>query len=70
MRASTAKARNDVARISLTPKSVEQSGRTAVVVIEVRGPDGPREVRLNLVHRGNDWLVVRSAGACGDVTCY
>jgi hypothetical protein len=47
-----------------------QQGRTAVVVIDVRGPDGVRPARINLVHRGNDWLVLRSAGACGDVTCF
>ncbi|MDT7572496.1 MAG: hypothetical protein QOE05_2670 [Actinomycetota bacterium] len=70
LRAATARARNDVTRISITPKSVVQQGRSADVLVQVRDPDGVHEVRLHLVHRGDDWLVVRSAGACGDVTCY
>jgi hypothetical protein len=70
LRASTAEARADVTRISITPRSVERRGRTAVVVIDVRGPSGSREVHLDLVHRGDEWLVVRGAGACGELTCY
>lgn len=70
LRAATAEARGDVTRIAITPKSVEQHGGTAVVVVRVRGPRGTRDVPLDLVHRGDDWLVVRGAGACGDVTCY
>lgn len=70
LRAATATARADVTRISLTPRSVERHGRDAVVVIDVRGPDGVRQVRLDLVQRGDDWLVLRSSGACSDVTCY
>jgi hypothetical protein len=70
LRSATAEARRDVTRISITPRSVEQHGRTAVAVILVRGPNGTRELRLDLVHRGDDWLVVRGAGACGDVPCY
>jgi len=70
LRASTAEARRDVTRIAITSRSVEQRGRTAIAVIAVRGPDGTRELRLDLVHRGDDWLVVRRAGACGDVACY
>ena len=70
LRAATADNRNDVTRIAITPKSVEQHGRTADVVLEVRDPDGVRSVRLHLVHRGDDWLVTRGAGACGDATCY
>jgi hypothetical protein len=70
LRAATAKARSDVTRISLKARSVVQHGGTAVVVIDVRGPDGSRSVRLDLVRRGDAWLVVRRAGACGDVGCY
>jgi hypothetical protein len=70
LRAATAKARNDASRISLRATSVVPHGRTAVVVVDVRGPDGVRVATLHLVHRGSDWLVLRSAGACGDVTCY
>ena len=70
LRAATAANRNDVTRISISARSVERHGRTAVVVIEVRGPDGARTVQLQLVHRGDEWLVVRAAGACGDVACY
>ena len=70
LRRSTAAARNDVTRISLKPTSVVRHGASAEVVIEVRGPDGTRTVQLGLVRRGDDWLVVRQAGACGDVPCY
>jgi hypothetical protein len=70
LRASTAKARSDVTRIALTPKSVEQHGATAVAVIEVRGPQGTRDVRLDLVREGDQWLVVRRSATCDDVSCY
>jgi hypothetical protein len=70
LRKATADARADVTRIKITPRTVEQHGRTAVAVVTVRGPDGARDARLDLVHRGHDWLVIRSAGACGDVACY
>jgi hypothetical protein len=70
LRASTAKARNEVTRIALTPKSVEQRGGSAVAVIEVRGPQGTLEVRLDLVRDGDEWLVVRHSGSCDDVSCY
>jgi hypothetical protein len=70
LRTATADARADVTRISITPRTVEQHGSTAVVVINVRAPAGARDVQLKLVHRGHDWLVVRAAGACGAVACY
>jgi hypothetical protein len=70
LRAATEQARSDVTRIKITPRSVERHGGTAVVVIDVRGPDGTRQLRLDLVHRHDEWLVVRQAGACGDVSCY
>jgi hypothetical protein len=70
LRASTAKARSDVSQIALTPKSVEQHGATAVVVIELRDPQGTRDVRLDLVRDGDRWLVVRRSASCDDVSCY
>lgn len=70
LRAATEQNRNDVTRISLSPRAVEQHGSAAVVVIDVRGPDGSHEVRLQLVRRGDEWLVVRAADACAGVTCY
>ena len=70
LRAATAEARNDVTRIAIRPRSVVQHGRTADAVIEVREPVGTRELRLHLVHRGRDWLVVRDDGACHYLTCY
>jgi hypothetical protein len=70
LRTASAEARADVTRIKIEPRLVEPHGRKAVVVIEVLGPEGRRQVGLDLVHRGHDWLVVRSAGACGDVSCY
>lgn len=69
LRASSAQARSDVTRIRITPRSVDQRGPRAVAVIEVRGPDGSRRLRLDLVRRGDDWLVVRSDAACGS-SCY
>jgi hypothetical protein len=69
LRTATADARGHVTEISIELRSVEQHGRTATVAIDVRGPDGTRQVRLQLRQRGHDWLVVRSAGAC-DVSCY
>jgi hypothetical protein len=70
LRAATEQARGDVTRIKITPRSVQQRGRTAVVVISVSGPDGTRELHLDLVHRGDAWLVVRGPGACADAGCY
>jgi hypothetical protein len=70
LRASTAKARNDVTRIALTAKSVEQHGGTAVAVIEVRGPQGTLDVRLDLVRHGDEWLVVRRSASCDDISCH
>jgi hypothetical protein len=40
------------------------------VVVEIRRPDGDRRASLELVRRGDDWLVLREAGACGDVACF
>lgn len=70
LRASTAQARSDATRIRIIPRWVEQRGRRAVAVIELRGPAGSRRLRLDLVRRGDDWLVVRSGAACGDGGCY
>jgi hypothetical protein len=70
LRSSTQQARIDSTRITLNALSVVQTGRHAVVRVEVRGPDGMREVPLTMVKRGADWLVIRAAGACGDVPCY
>lgn len=69
LRRSTEQARADSVRITLTARSVERTGRRAVVSVETQSPDGTREVTLMLVRRGADWLVVRRAGACGDVPC-
>lgn len=70
LRRSTETARANSTRITLTARSVVQAGRRAVVRVETRGPDGTREVPLSLTRRGSDWLVIRQAGACGDVACY
>jgi hypothetical protein len=70
LRRSTQQARSDSTRMTLTARSAVQAGRRAVVTVDVRGPEGVREVALSLVRRGSDWLVIRSAGACGDVACY
>jgi hypothetical protein len=70
LRAATQAARGDASRIAVTARSVQQRGRSAVVAVEVRGPDGVRTADLRLEHRGADWLVLREAGACADVTCF
>ncbi|MCU1589148.1 MAG: hypothetical protein JWP11_404 [Frankiales bacterium] len=70
LRAATARARTDASRIALQARSVRQDGASALVDVEVRRPEGAQIVTLHLVRRGADWLVVRSAGACGDVSCY
>jgi hypothetical protein len=70
LRAATATARGDASRITVTATSVEQHGRSAVVVVEVRGPDGGRTADLHLERRGGDWVVLRAAGACAEVTCF
>jgi hypothetical protein len=70
LRAATASARADASRIALRPLLVTVHGRTADVVVEVRTPAADRHVTVHLVHQGHDWIVLREAGACGDVTCY
>lgn len=70
LRAATAQARANSTRIDLRPRSVDQRGRTAVVTIDVRGPDGTSAATVRLVHRGDDWLAVRRPGACAAVGCY
>jgi hypothetical protein len=70
LRAATESARANSTRITIGARSVVRAGNRAVVRVEVRGPDGSREVPLSMVRRGADWLVVRAAGACGDVGCY
>ncbi|GAC1439948.1 MAG: hypothetical protein NVSMB55_02890 [Mycobacteriales bacterium] len=70
LRSATADARSDATRIRLTARSVRQRGGTAAVDIDVRGPAGSRRVRLDLVHRGHAWLVLRDAVACGATACY
>jgi hypothetical protein len=70
LRAATAQARIDSTRITVLVTSVDQEGPGATVRVEVRGPSGLRTTDLRLVRRGNDWLVLRQAGACGEVTCF
>jgi hypothetical protein len=70
LRRSTESARANSTRITLTARRVVQSGRRAVVTIELREPSGTRTVPLSMLKRGSDWLVIRAAGACGDVACY
>lgn len=70
LRVATTKARVDASRVALRASSVDRHGASAVVTVVVTAPNAVRTVPLHLRHRGNDWLVVRSAGACGDVACY
>lgn len=64
LRAATARARQDSARIAIAVTSVDQRGASALVSVEVRRPEGTRTVQLPLVRQGARWLVLRPAGCC------
>lgn len=70
LRKATAAARNDASRISLHATDVTRTGRSATAAVEVRGPEGTRTATLHLVRSGRGWVVLRSAAACGEVTCF
>ena len=70
LRSATADTRSHASRVTLTARTVRQRGRTASVGIDVRAPDGVRQVTVDLVQRGGHWLVLRNAGACGATACY
>jgi hypothetical protein len=70
LRRTTESARANATRITLTARSVARQGGSAVARIEVRTPEGIRTVTLTLTRRDSDWLVLRSAGACGELACY
>ena len=70
LRRSTRPVRNDPSRTRVRAASVQRRGRTATVTVDVTGPNGVRNVALHLVERGDDWLVLREPGTCGDVPCY
>ena len=59
LRSATAEAREQSTRISIVVETVEERGRTAVVMVEVRGPDGVDTSELRMIRRGDDWLVLR-----------
>jgi hypothetical protein len=70
LRAATARARTDASRIALAVRSVEQRGRRAAVVIDVRAPGGVRSIRLQLVAMRERWYVLLDATACAEAGCY
>ncbi|MBK5306096.1 MAG: hypothetical protein JJD92_05350 [Frankiaceae bacterium] len=65
LRSATEQARADSTRISVEVTSVDQRGGTATVSVAVRGPAGVRATDLELVRRGDDWLVLRQPGCEG-----
>ena len=69
LRRGTEDARANSTRIQLLPGRVERTGDTATTYVEVRRPEGDIEVRLSLVKRGDDWLVLRDATACDALDC-
>ena len=69
LHARTADARDNPDRFDVEAGAVEQSGRTAKVLVRVRRPDATTQVALHLVRRGNDWLVLLDKAACGQVGC-
>jgi hypothetical protein len=69
LRAATAADRAEASHLSLRAASVTVTGTTAIVVVELRGPQGPRSVTLHLVRSGDAWLVQREPGLCA-AGCY
>jgi xanthosine utilization system XapX-like protein len=70
LRSATAGARTNATRISLRPRSVEQHGRAADVIVEVRRPSGSTLVHAHLVADGDRWLVVLDQTVCAEAGCY
>ena len=69
LRRGTEDARANSTRIQILPGRVERRGDTATTYVDVRRPEGDVEVQLRLVKRGDDWLVLRDATACGVLDC-
>ena len=69
LRSRTEDARANSTRIEILPGKVEERDATATSYVEVKRPDGDREVQLRLVREGDDWLVLRDETACDAVGC-
>jgi hypothetical protein len=69
LRRGTQDARANSTRIDIRSGRVEQHGARARSSVEVRRPEGTVDVQLNLVRRGDDWLVLRDEAACAAIGC-
>jgi hypothetical protein len=69
LRARTADARNRGAGLSLSPLTVERSGRSAAVALRVKSATTSYDVRLALVREGATWRVLRDETTCAAVGC-
>jgi len=70
LRAATAPARKEAARIDLRAGAVTTRGSAAYVDVVVRRPGGTRTLTLRLVRRNGRWRVARDPGACAETPCY
>jgi hypothetical protein len=69
LRRRTEDARGQTNRIEITAGTATQRGDTATVPVEVRRPGGTVRAVLDLIRRGDRWLVLRDEIACGSVGC-
>jgi len=67
--ASTEDARQDSSQYGIEVVTVEQSGREAVVEVEVRTPDGMGRVDLSMRRKGDGWAVELTDDVCKAVVC-
>jgi hypothetical protein len=65
----TKDARDEPERFDVEAGVVEQAGRTAKVAVTIRRPDGTAQTELDLVRRGDDWLVLLDDGVCREIGC-
>ncbi len=69
LRASTEDARAAAATIGIELRSVEQRGREATAVVEIRRGQDETSVELPLRRKGDGWGVVLTDQVCRDVGC-
>jgi len=69
LKATTAPARTETARIALLPGPALERGQAASSAIRVRRPEGDRTVQVQLRKVDGRWRVVRDAATCQAVGC-
>ena len=69
LRAGTEQARQQAAQIGIDVVSVDQRGREANVLVELRRPSGKRTVALPLRRKGDGWGVLLTDEVCRAVGC-